>query len=211
MLLNHLKIGAYKKIFPRLLYKIMMAMNSFVVLLSIAAITGLVVLIFVAVNRKAKMSASEKFFTDGQYGPSVKSVAELAHPTPDMASSGLGDYAASDPQGNSMYGTVDGGAAGAGTGSCFPRDRLSAEELLPKDAANSKWAEMNPSGQGDVRDSNFLSAGYHVGINTTGSSLKNPNYQLRSEPPNPQVAVSPWQQSSITPDLNRRSLEVGGD
>jgi hypothetical protein len=93
---------------------------------------------------------------------------------------------------------------------CFPKDKLTAEDLLPKDAANSKWAKVNPAGQGDVKDQNFLNAGYHVGVNTVGNSLRNPNMQLRSEPPNPHVKVSPWNQTTIESDLNRRPLEIGG-
>ena len=65
--------------------------------------------------------------------------------------------------------------------------------------------------QGDVRDQNFLTAGYHVGINTVGQTRRNANYQLRSDPPNPQQPVSPWNISTIEPDLNRRPLEIGGD
>jgi len=93
---------------------------------------------------------------------------------------------------------------------CFPKDKLTAEDLLPKDAANSKWAKVNPAGQGDVKDQNFLNAGYHVGVNTVGNSLRNPNMQLRSEPPNPHMKVSPWNQTTIESDLNRRPLEIGG-
>ena len=70
---------------------------------------------------------------------------------------------------------------------------------------------MNPMGQGDVRDQNFLTAGYHVGVNTQGQSLRNANYQLRSEPANPQMPVSPWNIATIEPDINRKALEIGGD
>jgi hypothetical protein len=58
-------------------------------------------------------------------------------------------------------------------------------------------------------DKNFLEAGYHVGINTVGQSNRNANLQLRSEPPNPQMSVSPWMQSTIEPDLARKPLEIG--
>ena len=58
---------------------------------------------------------------------------------------------------------------------------------------------------------NFLDAGYQVGVNTVGQSLRNSNQQLRSEPPNPQVNVSPWQNTTIGPDLARRPLEAGED
>jgi len=91
---------------------------------------------------------------------------------------------------------------------CFPKDQLNPAELLPADA-NSVWAQVNPNGQGELGDQNFLNAGYHVGINTVGSSMRNANLGLRSEPPNPQVAVGPWMQSTIQPDLMRRGLEVG--
>ena len=56
---------------------------------------------------------------------------------------------------------------------------------------------------------NFLKAGYHVGINTVGTSLRNANLQVRSEPPNPQNQVSPWLNSTISPDLMRVPLEIG--
>jgi hypothetical protein len=91
---------------------------------------------------------------------------------------------------------------------CFPKDQLNPAELLPSDA-NSVWAQVNPNGQGELGDQNFLNSGYHVGINTVGSSMRNSNLQLRSEPPNPQVAVGPWMQSTIQPDLMRRGLEIG--
>lgn len=93
---------------------------------------------------------------------------------------------------------------------CFPKDKLTPEDLLPSDAANSEWAQVNPAGQGDVKNKNYLTAGYHYGINTVGNTLRNPNMQLRSEPPNPQAQVSPWLQSTIEPDLNRRALEING-
>jgi hypothetical protein len=90
---------------------------------------------------------------------------------------------------------------------CYPRDQLTPGELLPKDT-NSVWAQQNPLGTGSLKGKNFLSAGALIGINTVGQSLRNANYQLRSEPPNPQVAVSVFNQSTIEPDTNRRSLEI---
>lgn len=93
---------------------------------------------------------------------------------------------------------------------CFPKDKLTPEDLLPKDAANSEWAQVNPAGQGDVKNQNFLTAGHHIGINSVGSTLRNANMQLRSEPANPQMKVSPWLQTTIEPDLNRRPLEING-
>jgi len=91
---------------------------------------------------------------------------------------------------------------------CFPRDRLTAEDLLPGDAAaNSKWAQVNPAGQGDVSNQNFLTSGWAVGINTVGSTLRNANLQLRSEPPNPRGSW-PIMNSTIEYDGQRRGLEA---
>lgn len=81
-------------------------------------------------------------------------------------------------------------------------------ELLPRDD-NSEWAKMNPMGSGDLQNVNLLQAGHHIGINTVSSSLRNANLQLRSEPPNPQLPVGPWNQTTIQPDLGRRPLEIG--
>ena len=92
---------------------------------------------------------------------------------------------------------------------CFPKDRLTADDLLPKDAANSRWAKLNPAGQGDVKDQNFLQAGYHVGLNTTMGTMKNANLQFRSEVPNPKTLVSPWLNSTYEADVSRRPLEIG--
>jgi hypothetical protein len=91
----------------------------------------------------------------------------------------------------------------------FPKDQLTADELLPKDNS-SLWAQVNPSGEGSLKDRNFLQSGYHIGINTVGQTLRNGNLQLRSEPPCPQVRVSPWLQSTIEPDLGRKPFEIGG-
>ena len=93
---------------------------------------------------------------------------------------------------------------------CYPKDVLSSADLLPRDA-NSLWAQVSPSGQGSLADQNFLTSGFHIGINTVGQTLRNANRQLRSEPLNPQVKVSPWQQTTIEPDINRRPLEIEGN
>ena len=75
------------------------------------------------------------------------------------------------------------------TPGCVPKDQLSPEELLPQ-SNSSEWAKVNPQGVGTLKDKNFL--------------------QLRSDPPNPQVAISPWLQSTISPDMNRKPMEIGG-
>lgn len=90
---------------------------------------------------------------------------------------------------------------------CYPKDQLTPEELLPQDFS-STWAKCNPAGAGTLEGKNFLDAGWNIGINTVGQTLRNANLQLRSEPPNPQIQVSPFLNTSIQPDTNRRYFEI---
>lgn len=90
---------------------------------------------------------------------------------------------------------------------CAPSPAMSSEDLLPS-ADFMEWAKLHPSGAEELNNRNFLTAGHHIGINTVGQSLRNANLQVRSEPPNPQSVVSPWLQSTIGPDLNRKPLEI---
>jgi hypothetical protein len=80
--------------------------------------------------------------------------------------------------------------------------------LLPNDT-NSQWGKLNPQGDGMLKNINLLQAGSLVGINTVGSTMRNANLQLRSEPPNPQGNVGPWLNSTIEPDQIRQPLEIG--
>jgi hypothetical protein len=90
---------------------------------------------------------------------------------------------------------------------CLPRNVLNAEELLPSSYSSNNWD--TPANPGGIDGPNFLNPEHLVGINTVGQSLRNANRQLRSEPPNPQVKVSPWLQTTIEPDTNRKPLEIG--
>ena len=88
---------------------------------------------------------------------------------------------------------------------CFPQDEVKPEDLLPEKSINP-WTETAP----DTGMQNFLESAHHFSINTVGQSLRNANLQLRSDPPISKIAVSPWWNSTITPDTNHRFLEIGG-
>ena len=91
----------------------------------------------------------------------------------------------------------------------FPKGRVTTDDLLPKDAANTLWSQVNPAGQGDLQNVSLINAGFNFGVDTQGQTLKNPNLQLRSEFPNPRVSVGPWMQSTIENDCSRRYFEIG--
>lgn len=113
--------------------------------------------------------------------------------------------------GNEVFSSVSGASQPAGMGlpaSCSNPASQNPADLLPKDN-NSQWAQLNPAGKGDLANINLLKAGYHIGIDTVGQTLRNANLQIRSEPPNPQVSVGPWNQSTIEPDFLRVPLQLG--
>lgn len=116
----------------------------------------------------------------------------------------------SDPNGNEVFASASGVQTSMPgvPSSCTQPNIQNPAELLPKDS-NSQWAQLNPSGKGELANVNLLKAGYHIGIDTIGQTLRNANLQIRSEPPNPQLNTGPWNQTSITPDLFRVPLELG--
>ena len=79
--------------------------------------------------------------------------------------------------------------------------------LLPKDA-NSAWGQ-NPGGNGPLNGISFLKAGALVGIDTVGSSMRNANLQIRSEPANPRRETGPWNQSTIESNNIYPCFEIG--
>ena len=189
-----------------------------VCVLALAIIAGLVYY-----SRNQAQPSVEEGFMEGEHQEEQQMADEMVHPNAAPAMKGpsneCGNPEASEPMGhNEVFKSVanfDENADPTGLNGnqlpkdCYPKDQLTPGELLPQDP-NSKWAQVNPSGQGGLENQNFLNAGHHVGMNTVGQTLRNANYQLRSEPPNPQVKVSPWQQSTIEPDTNRRPMEIGG-
>ena len=138
--------------------------------------------------------------------PAAKPEGKPAKPS---AKSGV---TASNPMGdNEQYAAVSGIQTPAR--SCYPQDSLSPKELLPTDDKDNiaNFNKDYPISEGILKGVNFLEAGYQVGVNTVGQSLRNANRQVRSEPPNPQVNVSPWMNTTIGPDLARAPLEIGED
>ena len=94
------------------------------------------------------------------------------------------------------------------TTSCYPQNTLKPEDLLPESEKNEiqQFDKDQPTGEGILKGVNFLDAGFHVGVNTVGQSLRNANLNLRAEPPNPRLQVSPWLNTTIGPDLSRIPL-----
>lgn len=163
---------------------------------------------------------SQQYNSVSANGTPQQSIGDISNKNHDFnnISGGLGNLEASNGHNNEYFNPVSstntppnpltGTGGSTNDTSCFTRDRLTSSDLLPKDA-NNAWTQANPATSGDVRNQNYLTSGYHIGINTIGQSLRNANLQLRSEIPNPQIAVSPWMISTIEPDIRATNFEIG--
>lgn len=90
-------------------------------------------------------------------------------------------------------------------GNCGNKGQFISSNLLPKDdpKLDDSFSEFAPSLEGK----NFVDA-YKFVFGSQSQSLRNANYQLRSDPVNPQDNVCPWMQSTIYPE-KRRELDIG--
>ena len=146
------------------------------------------------VNVNVKMDVDKKRFSDAQHFP------------PESMRPMNGDLVG---EGNQAQFSNNPAVQQLRQAACFPKEMLTPEELKPQDNS-SLWAQVNPAGEGSLKGRSFLQAGHNIGINTVGQTMRNANLQIRSEPPNPQVSVSPWNQTTIEPDTARKPLEIGG-
>jgi hypothetical protein len=192
--------------------------NNCNVVCGVSVVVGLVALLYVNNQEEA---AQEPFYFEEATDAANNAAAAAAN---NAAAAAAADAAAADnaaannavedpkgPSGNNALAVNEGAVPETAEDpkkyGCLPGATLNADELLPN--ANSDNIFDTPANPGNISGANFLDAGYHVGVNTVGQSLRNANRQIRSEPPNPQVKVSPWLQSTIEPDTNRKPLEIG--
>ena len=169
---------------------------------------GIAGLLFVIVVLYGLYMLFNNLNAKGSYGN--ESMAQDRKKAYSDSSSPMGPQPAQE-SGNEVYSSVGSSMQTSGQGvpsSCNSANSSNPSDLLPKDT-NSQWAQLNPAGKGDLANINLLKAGYHIGIDTVGQTLRNANQQIRSEPPNPQVNVGPWNLSTIEPDFMRPPLEIG--
>ena len=146
--------------------------------------------------------------------PTSGSSNSVSNAAPANAASS-GSASNSAPGGVKHVETTDGqqflnvnGMASTATSStnCNNKPVMDPKELLPTDS-NSEWSNIMPNN--DLKKVGMLNAGHHVGVNTVGSSLRNANLQIRSEPVIPQTNIGPWNNTTIEADSMRRPLEIG--
>lgn len=88
-----------------------------------------------------------------------------------------------------------------------PPEKYNAKDFLPKEI-NNKWFDTDFSiVTKDINNDNLINPDkYIIGINSVASSLKISSHDIRGAIPNPKYVVSPWNNSSVPPDTNIKSL-----
>ena len=79
-------------------------------------------------------------------------------------------------------------------------------DLLPNNDAAAIFVAENPNGSGNVPNNNYLVAGFDIGMDTHGGSMKNPTLDIRPEPRIEKAYVGPWNNSTYEPDLYRKNV-----
>ena len=145
--------------------------NKDLVRIGLIVLAGIVLLYLVNSYSQKQAPAPEM---EGFYAPDAESESEEQFVNAEAESEGAEGFVGGEPivqPGESMgqneifssIANTNGGEFGLNGNQypkdCFPKDQLTPAELLPGDA-NSKWAQVNPAGQGELGDQNFLQAGY---------------------------------------------------
>ncbi len=96
--------------------------------------------------------------------------------------------------------------SGLGMSQGSPNAEIVPMDLLPNNDAAAIFAAENPNGSGNVQNVNYLVAGFDIGMDTHGGSMKNPTLDIRPEPRIPKSFVGPWNNSTYEPDVYRKDL-----
>jgi hypothetical protein len=168
-------------------------------------LVGIVIIFLIAAV--LSYSNTKKSSADGMSSDiTMNNVGVTADGEPSLKNSAAQNVASYPKQGSSSTGTA---TSTSSTGGYKMQNVANPSDLLPTDA-NSSWAKLNPNANNNqVIIPDLLEAGYHIGLDTIGQTLKNPNLQERSEPIIPKQTVSPWNNSSFEPDIARVPLEIG--
>ena len=82
-----------------------------------------------------------------------------------------------------------------------------ATSLLPKPTIPGQESWDIGAPQNILANQNFLSSTQQLGVDTVSSSLRNASKDIRGDIPNPINVVSPFMNTTIQPDLERRPLQ----
>jgi hypothetical protein len=129
-------------------------------------------------------------YKDGRRGGSGDIDAQFVSPL-----SGDGTFAPFDAD-EGMFASYSGSGKKANED---PEDLFDPNHLSPQEVKD--WFEVYPQPV-DIKNPHLINAIRPVGIDTIKTSRKNANFDIRGTIPNPQIVVSPWNNTTITPDFN---------
>ena len=177
--------------------------------LNVVLILGLLLIVVVLFRYNTeKSSLKDNMLGNNKLSPNSKVLEEILPQPKGQSQESVGASPLSTLEKSNFLPVTGISTTKGGSKSCNSQKVIDPKELLPNDS-NSEWAKINPAST-DLKNMNMLSSGHHIGINTVGSSLRNANLQVRSEPAIPQVDVGPWNNTTIETDTLRRPLEIGG-
>lgn len=85
------------------------------------------------------------------------------------------------------------------------KDLFDVNKMLPQETED--WFDTVPlQHTKKIKGTQLIHPKVHMGVNTTGSSLRNGTHDIRGDIPNPKITVSPWGNSTIEPDTNIKGL-----
>lgn len=110
-------------------------------------------------------------------------------------------------EGNNEMNLANPGETQINLGKCGGNNgQFLSSNLLPSGASTDpEFSEFSPA---NLKGKNFIDSAKFL-IGTQSQSLRNANYQLRSEPPNPQEDICAWNNTTIAPESLRRPLDIG--
>mgnify|MGYP001166503465 FL=1 len=167
----------------------------------VLGIVGLIILVFAFY----KYSEGKNIFKMGMtQGKAPLNSAPINNPTKIIgSSSSTTTYA---PYNGATTSSVSNSSSSA---NAINKPASNPADLLPSNNASSNWSAAGPPNN-DLKGINLLNPSQITGINTQGSSLRNSNLQVRSEPANPRTNTNcPWNISTIETDTFRKPLEIG--
>ena len=108
-------------------------------------------------------------------------------------------HSVSGYSGSSAYGSF----GGTGNNEMSDEQLMNSENYLPQQTTND-WFNVleEPT---SIKNRHLITASKLIGVNTIGTSKRNASRDLRGNIPAPKIQVSPWNNSSIDPDMNIRS------
>ena len=104
------------------------------------------------------------------------------------------------------YSTIAQEATGLPTPPMYMPPMSVATDLLPKPTAALDDFTQYAS-NGNLQGMSFLEPSALIGVDTVGSSKRNPNLQIRADPPCPRSSGPPGPVSDIEPDRWRKPLD----